>query len=237
MMRVLPLVLLLASCWTAQAEVKQVRVFVALCDNKTQGIMPVGEKIGNGDDPANNLYWGCSDGFDTYFKRSRQWKTVGSKKDVSNTLMRQVHLKHVGGDIELIATAYRGSQIKQCLIDFEKAAASNDHDLVAFIGHNGLMDFKIPVTPPVKGNDTDVIVLACKSDAYFSQRLRELGCRPVLMTRQLMYPGSFLLHDAIESWKGGGSLKDIRAAAGRAYAKNQKISVKAATGVFAKREE
>jgi hypothetical protein len=60
--------------------------------------------------------------------------------------------------------------------------------------------------------------------------------RPLLLTTQLMYPGSFLLHDSIEVWRKGGSRADHRAAAGRAYAKNQKIGVKAATGVFAKLE-
>ncbi len=47
-----------------------------------------------------------------------------------------------------------------------------------------------------------------------------------------MYPGAFILQDALQVWIGGGSAV-IRAAAGRAYARNQKISVKAATGVFA----
>ena len=52
------------------------------------------------------------------------------------------------------------------------------------------------------------------------------------MTDQFMYPGSFLLHDALEVWRRGGSVVEIRGAAGRAYARNQKISVRAATGVF-----
>ena len=30
---------------------KKVMVFIALCDNKTQGILPVSPKIGNGDVP------------------------------------------------------------------------------------------------------------------------------------------------------------------------------------------
>jgi hypothetical protein len=59
-----------------------------------------------------------------------------------------------------------------------------------------------------------------------------MGATPVLLTEQFMYPGAFLVHDAIEAWAAGGGAKEIRAAAGKAYAKNQKISVKAATGVF-----
>src|SRR5687768_2778496 len=39
-----------------------VHVFVALCDNEYQGIVPVPARIGNGDDPDNNLYWGAAYG-------------------------------------------------------------------------------------------------------------------------------------------------------------------------------
>ena len=57
-----------------QRDFKVIHTFVALCDNKSQGIAPVPEKIGNGDDPANNLYWGCTDGSRSYFSKSKKWK-------------------------------------------------------------------------------------------------------------------------------------------------------------------
>jgi hypothetical protein len=44
----------------AAASVKTIHVFVALCDNKNQGIVPVPEKLGRGDDPDGNLYWGAA---------------------------------------------------------------------------------------------------------------------------------------------------------------------------------
>lgn len=216
------------------AEPKSVRVFVALCDNKSQGIIPVGEKIGNGDDPDGNLYWGCSDGFGSYFKRSKKWEVVKSEKDVSYSVMRRMELKHKEQDIVLIADAYRGSEIRNCYIAFEKALASKEHDLVAFIGHNVLMDTTLPDAEAVEENDTKSVILCCHSYSYCRSRLDTLGSKPLLLTQQLMYPGSFLLHDAIESWRNGGSLDDIRSAAGRAYAKNQGISVDSGTNIFAK---
>lgn len=226
-----------ATLLPASAEEKSIRVFVALCDNRTQGIIPVGEKIGDGDVPDANLYWGCSDGFGSYFKRSKKWKLIESKSDISRQIMRRMKLKHADGDLTLTADAYRGSEIHQCMRDFEKAAASGKYDLVAFIGHNGLMDFPLVKQQAIKGNNTDAIVLCCLSEKYFAARLKKIGVNPILLTSQLMYPGSFILHDAIEAWKNGGSLNDIRKAAGKAYAKNQRISVKAATGVFAKIEK
>jgi hypothetical protein len=51
-----------------------------------------------------------------------------------------------------------------------------------------------------------------------------------------MYPGSFLLRDSLDVWLRDGPRSDIRMAAARAYAANQKISVKAAEGVFTKLE-
>ena len=231
-MRALLTILLIASGAVAQASPKQVRVFVALCDNKTQGIVPVGAKIGNGDDPEANLYWGCSDGFGSFFRKSSRWKVIASDKDVSEAILRRLSLRHAEGDIDLIADAYRGSQIRQCIKDFEEAASSNKFDVVAFIGHNGLMDFNLEVPKKAEGNDTEVIVLCCLSENYFRDRLSAVGCRPILMTQQLMYPGSFLLHAAIEKWRSGGTPTDIRTAAATAYAKNQKISVRSATGVF-----
>jgi hypothetical protein len=155
-----------------------------------------------------------------------------SEKNLTPSILRRLELTHADADTDLIAEAYRGADMRQCLKDFEEAAASGKYDLVAFIGHNGLMDFSLPVPRAVKGNKTDVIVLCCQSEKYFGDRLRSLGCRPLLMTQQLMYPGSFLLQAAVESWKKGDSLEDIRTGAATAYATNQKISMRAAAGVF-----
>ncbi len=38
---------------------RTIHVIVALRDNASQGIVPVPAALGNGDDPARNLYWGA----------------------------------------------------------------------------------------------------------------------------------------------------------------------------------
>lgn len=215
----------------AQGAEKSVRVFIALCDNKSQGIIPVGEKIGNGDNPDANLYWGCSESFGAYFKASKEWRMAENTAEVTEPVLRRMVLK--SKEVQMTAEAYRGSAIRKCIEDFERAAASGENDLVAFIGHNGLMDFSLPEPPAGRAGKTDAIVLCCMSDRYFRSRLEKMGCRPILLTQQLMYPGSFLLHDALHIWLRAGSRSEIRAAAGQAYARNQKISIRAATGVFA----
>lgn len=232
-MKLYLVVALLSLVTVIQATPKKVKVFIALCDNKTQAIYPVNERIGNGDKPDANLYWGCSDGFGAYFKKSNRWKITKSTQSDKGDILRSMTLQHISGTMHLEVLAYRGSKMKQYLAAFESDACGGQYDLVAFIGHNGLMEMSL--NPPQKNeaNKTDIIVLACLSENFFGKRLRELGCNTVLMTQSLMYPGSFILHDALEAWNKGGSKTQIREAAAKVYAKNQKISVKSARNIFA----
>jgi hypothetical protein len=215
---------------------KRVRVFVALCDNATQGIIKVPPKIGNGDDLDNNLYWGCDEGFRSVFREASGWKRVKQEKPASGPVLERLEFKHASG-ASLVAEAYRGSQMKQCLLDFESTLRSGSCDLVAFIGHNGLMDEMLPVQSAAPARSADAMVLCCISQGYFADRIQAQGGRPVLLTTQLMYPGAFLLRDALAVWLKGGTPASLRDAAARAYAKNQGLSVKAAMGVFANLED
>lgn len=51
-------------------------MFVALADNKNQGIVPVAAILGNGEDPQHNLYWGSAYGVKTFFSRSSDWRLI-----------------------------------------------------------------------------------------------------------------------------------------------------------------
>ena len=68
-MRVLLFLLLTLA---ARAEPVRIQVFIALADNRTQGISPVPERIGNGDDAEANLYWGCSEALKPVLRASAQ---------------------------------------------------------------------------------------------------------------------------------------------------------------------
>lgn len=227
----------LCLCAGLAAAPRTIGVFVALADNKHQGIVPVPNAIGNGDDPERNLYWGTAEGLRGYFDHSKRW-TLLAKRDTPGKggVLRTRRYRHVSGKAILDARAYRGAAIGQCLRDFETAVGRGSFDLVVYIGHNGLMDFILPM--PVRsakpGKRTDVIVLCCRSEQYFHRRLTAVSGHPVLLTTQLMYPGAFLLGAAAERWLDGGTPANLRAAAGRAYATNQHLSRAAALGVFAK---
>lgn len=224
---------LLVSAPPLRAEPRSIRVFVALCDNATQGILPVSARIGDGEKPDANLYWGCDDGLRSVFRRSKQWKAGNSELNPTPAILERVTFTHFSGDLTLIGEAYRGREMRQCLADFEACLAAGDAALVAYIGHNGYMDYTPEAVAARSPKPPDAVVLCCLSQRYFTPRLEALGARPVLLTQQLMYPGAFLLHDAIEVWRKGGSRSEIRAAAGRSYGKNQGISTKAGSGIFA----
>ena len=55
----------------AGVTLRTVHVFVALADNEHQGIVPVPAKLGNGEDPEHNLYWGSAYGVKTFFHAFR----------------------------------------------------------------------------------------------------------------------------------------------------------------------
>ncbi|KOS08280.1 hypothetical protein AM493_09020 [Flavobacterium akiainvivens] len=219
-------------------------IFVALCDNKYQGIVPVPAGIGNGQDPNTNLYWGCGYGIRTYFKKSKEWKLVKTIKKDSLVLERLV-FKHATKNCYLVADAYDGQYIKQCTQDFLAAAngaakdtlnlngktlgISGNSSFVGYIGHDGLMDFDVDeVYKNTDGKTRNVVVLACFSKSYFSQHLDKEKVNPLVWTTHLMCPEAYTIHDAITGYLAGEGNAAIRKRAVSAYAKYQKCGEKAA---------
>ncbi len=217
---------------------KQVAVFVALCDNVHQGIAPVPAAIGNGEEPARNLYWGCSEALPQVMRASRDWARpvwVKSYRGQPREVLQAVVCTRADKRATISAFAYRGDAMQACLRAFEEELQTGRYELVVFLGHNGLMDFHCPEPTPATKQGADSMVLCCHSHSWFASRLEALKSRPVLLTRQNMYPAGALVTAALEAWLSKPSDTEyIRAAAARAYAANQGISVKAAAGVFAK---
>lgn len=233
------ILLLLFTFWAAAAvaEPVEIHVFVALADNATQGIVPVPAKIGDGNDAARNLYWGCDEALPPVFRASAEWKLTAREPGPKPAILERLRFAHKSGRWKLVADGYRGRAIRECTVDFFQALASEEpverQPLVAYLGHDGLMDFPLPAEAiPQRGPGRQAIVLCCVSERYFGAHLAEAGARPLLTTTQLMYPGGFILRDALAGWTRGETPAQIRQRAAAAYARNQGISVKAAAGVF-----
>jgi hypothetical protein len=234
--------------------VKVIHVFVALCDNKYQGIVPVPTKIGNGQDPDNNLYWGCSFGIREFFKKSKDWQLINKTKDPNGKILEACIFKHNVSNTFLIAEAYDGKEIKQCTVDFLKACAGQTAqtlylnkinkafpelhaagaaDLLCYIGHDGLMDFQL--TEKFEAQDTlkrEAIMLACISKKYFAPHLQQTKAQPLVWSTGLMSPEAYTLHAAIDKWIAKEPATSIRQAAASAYHQYQKCGTKAALNLL-----
>ena len=231
-----------------------VHVFVALADNEHQGIVPVSASLGNGDNPKTNLYWGAAFGVKTFFSKGKDWELVGSVPNPSPVILERAVFKHRRQNIFLIADAYRGREISQATLDFLAAAAGQpgtavevklenrtvtihsggSAELLAYIGHDGLMDFKMPSSPEARDKrQRQAIILACASKQYFTKVLERTGARPLLWTTNLMAPEAYILSAAIEGWIKHETDEQIRVRAAGAYNKYQNCGLKAASNLFA----
>ena len=196
------LVLLLA-CTPTLGEIspRTVHVFVALADNVNQGIVPVAPKLGNGEDPVRNLYWGSAFGIKTFFSRSPNWKLISCKLPTKIEVLERCVFKYRMQEVYLVADAYRGREIQTAILDFLDSAAGLGKEqveiqdgtarmllairggsrVVVYVGHDGLMDTSLPRIPKQKDQAVrQAIALACASRNYFSNALRASGAYPLL---------------------------------------------------------
>ena len=136
------LLTVLASMPAAAAPPKVIHVFVILCDNTHQQIVPVPAHLGDGEAPETNLYWGARYGVKQFFKNSphwellnvtphpapppqpRRWEWLPVKKDAPDSVLERIVFRHTRhADTYLVADAYRGRRIKEGITEFLKAAA------------------------------------------------------------------------------------------------------------------
>ena len=237
-----PFLWLLLISTICRAQPKTIHVFVALCDNENQGIVPVPAHLGDGSKPATNLYWGAMYGVKSFLKRKdSNWQLLKTETDTTAILERLL-FKHKQYDAYLLAEAYNGMYIENTTVDFLESC-SGDHpisinfngeklnfggcsNLLAYVGHDGLMDFDIEGNFEPKDNTLrEAIILACYSNDFFEKYLKETGASPLLWTTHLMAPEAYTLDAAINSWLSGNRPEDVHKNAAAAYSKYQKCNL------------
>lgn len=242
--------ILLISVQCSFAQIKTIHVYVALCDNEHQGIFPVPSTLGNGKDPARNLYWGAAYGVKSFFKyKTNDWEIVKVHESENPSILESVLFKHKSDSVYLLAKAYEGEKIKNCIEDFLKASNNqnrlnleyNNHeiqfgggsDMVAYVGHDGLMDFDVELEyqDDIR-NPVDVMILACYSMRYFATEIEKAGATPILWTTHLMAPEAYTLKDAIDGWLSDESGEQIEERAAQAYHRYQKCGINGARNLF-----
>jgi hypothetical protein len=242
--------LLAISVLVGFGQSRSIHVFVALCDNANQGIVPVPQSLGNGQDPKSNLYWGALYGVKSFFRyKAQDWSYVKSLGKVNDVVLERVVFKHKTQDVYLVADAYDGQYIKTCTEDFLLACNGqkgqkifvNDielklgghADLLAYVGHDGLMEFDVNLNYLPNVASKKAIVLACASRDYFSAEFKKANATPLLWTKNLMAPEAYTLESAIRGWMLGESGAAIRERAAQAYHRYQKCGIRGARGLFA----
>lgn len=243
------------SCLTfsfAQEPVS-IHVIVSLCDNEHQGIVPVPEKLGDGSDAVHNLYWGALYGVKTVFKKSSNWTLIHSEFKVNESIIERVVFKHTTHKAYLVADAYYGHAIGKAICNViasvygaarEQVSLNIDTsnltigiggnaDLIAYIGHNGLMEFGYQLRlKRIDDKKREFIILACKSKAYFLPYLKDAGADPLLWTTGFMAPEAYVLEDTLEGWLRKESKEQISLRAAKSYHQYQQCGLSAAKKLF-----
>jgi hypothetical protein len=148
-----------------------ITVHVCLCDNR-QGIAPVPARIGNGEAPQDNLYWGAMYGVRTFLARAPGWKLLAERNGQGDLLKEAVFQRHdaatgwpgapAGRQVEtiVVARAWRGLPMESALGAFARdvltdqpsrvalgdgrtVAAGGAGHVVGFVGHNSLMNASV----------------------------------------------------------------------------------------------
>lgn len=232
-----------------KTDPKTIHVYVALCDNINQGIVPVPKQLGNGQDIKSNLYWGAMYGIKGFFKRSKDWELVSTKPNPEKNILERLLFKHKHSNTYLLADAYDGKYIKQTTVDFLEASAGNsslklEHDnkelcfagdaqLISYVGHDGLMEFEVKGNFNTTNNTIrDTIILACISKHYFSPYLKQTKANPLVWTTGLMAPEAYTLKAAIDGWILNETNTQIRERAAQAYHKYQKCGIRGARNLL-----
>lgn len=227
-----------------------VHVVVALCDNEHQGIVKVPAGIGNGQKPSTNLYWGCGYGVKTHFDRAAEWTRLPAQPPPAPHVLERAVWQHRDSAVFLVADAYDGRNIREATedllryasgagaatIDVEgtRIAAGGGADLIAYVGHDGLMDFELSTTFPAKDQrQRRAIILACMSKRFFLPHLRPTGAHPLLWTTGLMAPEAYTLKAALAGWVAHESDAAVHERAAKAYDQYQRCGINGARRLFA----
>ncbi|MGB0906876.1 MAG: hypothetical protein ACPGVT_05225 [Maricaulaceae bacterium] len=225
----------------ASQKAMSARVFVSLADNDYQGIVPIPSALGKGDNARNNLYWGALYGIKTYFSKNPHWTVTPARHSSPRVLDAIWITPKSHPDIRIFAEAWHGAYQKETLEYYQKALTriDDDNSLVAFVGHNPLMDLTAPdleITQDIiqanKSRHRKSAVLACKSASYFTDFIRKAGVEDYVMTHGLMAPEAYALEGILSAWINGDDAIKARQNAASKYSQYQNIPLSNSQKLF-----
>lgn len=228
----------------ARGEPLRVRVYVALCDNDSQGIAPVKNRaICNGDDPARNIYWGTGGGLHG-FARKAGYQVATRESFIGGDIAERVtwHKRFSPGvalrqrgvrdplRVELTGIAYRGARIAVAMHDFVRAVHEDRAPhLVGYIGHDYILDIDSTASlralarneiAPAKG----VFALSCFGHRYIRPLITRSDASILALNKHLTYPGAWTVGGMIEAIAEGADASGIVKLAAERFAAAMKKS-------------
>ena len=217
-------------------------------------------QLGNGQDPKSNLYWGALYGLRTHLARSAGWEKLSTVKSPEEHILERAvfraGVQRNGSEVAvyLVADAWDGAHIKGAIDRFLEQSAGDKVEtirlaigptpvelqaggaahLVAYVGHNGLMEFSVSSSAPESPDEVprSSLVLACASKEYFAGHLNTAGSHALLLTTGLMAPEAYALDAAVRAWVSDGSTASVVEAAAVAYNRYQKCGLRGARRLF-----
>ncbi len=114
--------------------------------------------------------------------------------------------------------------------------------VAGYSGHNRLMDGvdlpKVAPKPAAPRHRRRMampsFVLACYSEAYFSESLNRAGSRPLVMTRALMAPEGYVLDAVVRALGDNATEVQLRRRVVSTYAKWQKLTYGTSSAIFSR---
>jgi hypothetical protein len=152
-------------------------------------------------------------------------------------------------ELDLVVRAWRGTAIDRALAAYAQdisggatrtvkldGGATLDGgsaaQLVAWVGHNRLMDLTAFDWPKPAATTQGTIAIECHTAAYMEESVSAQARVPLLMTRDFLFSNAAPLEAAVLAFANGGNYAAIRSDATVAYAGVQKRPVAKIAGVF-----
>ena len=171
------------------------------------------------------------------------------RRSVTTPAAWQKHGAPAKLEIDLVVRAWRGTAIDRALAayaadlssttartltlaDKSTLAVGGAAQIVAWVGHNRLMDLE-PYTWPAPATSTKgAIAIACHTAAYMEESVPSATRVPLLMTRDFLFANAAPLEATVLAFAAGGSYSKIRIDAATAYAGVRERTVKQVAGAF-----
>ena len=152
-------------------------------------------------------------------------------------------------EIDIVIHGWRGTAIDRALAayaadvsgqgartltlgDGSKLDAGGAAQIVAWVGHNRLMDVDAYTWPEAGSATKGTIAIACHTAAYMEDNVPAATRVPLLMTRDFLFANAAPLEAAVLAFARGGDYATIRVDAATAYAGVRKRTVKQVAGAF-----